>query len=124
METKRPKRSLRSMRLTRKYHVRYQGMWVLITVCLLVALNVAIFMLLEQRWQDTDRAADGVVQVDSSVRARFVIAMVLETILDAAASAFLAMLTAHRIAGPYSRLRQTFDKVRNGDVNIDLRFRS
>ncbi len=36
----------------------------------------------------------------------------------------LAYVTARRVAGPYEALKRTFDKIKNGDLDERLHFRS
>jgi len=116
-------RSLRSMKLTRKHHFQYMGLWIILTLCLLVLLNVIAFLLLEERWKGMSELSGGLMQVDMSCRLPFLIAMAVETLAFAGAITFLAKVTAHRIAGPYVRLVRTFEEVKNGNFDLKLRFR-
>ncbi|NQT92658.1 MAG: hypothetical protein HQ559_07850, partial [Lentisphaerae bacterium] len=58
-----------------------------------------------------------------AMRHMFVVALVIEISLFTFAFVCLAKLTAHRIAGPYIRLRQVFESVGKGDFQQSLKFR-
>ena len=45
------------------------------------------------------------------------------TLIAVAGMLTLAMLTAHRIAGPYIALKQTFKAIKEGDLDCRLSFR-
>jgi nitrogen fixation/metabolism regulation signal transduction histidine kinase len=111
------------MRLTRKFHFRYLGFWIVITVCLLVLLNVSLYLLLEEQWKDMRALAGDLVDTNESIPLPFLIGVLVETALFAGAAVFLAMSTAHRIAGPYIRLQRTFREVSEGNLDLTLKFR-
>jgi len=123
MNNAKRQRSLHSMRMTKKHHYQYMGLWILLTVCLLIILNAIGFLLLEEHWKDMSEESGGLVQVDMASRLPFLIAMGVETVLFSVVITFLAKMTAHRIAGPYVRLERTFDEVKNGNLDLHLRFR-
>jgi nitrogen fixation/metabolism regulation signal transduction histidine kinase len=50
-------------------------------------------------------------------------ALGFEAFLFSIAMVVLAKSTAHRIAGPYIKLRQVFNSVREGNLNQELHFR-
>lgn len=112
------------MSLTRKHHFQYMGMWILITVCLLIMFNTVLYMLLEARWNEMQSLTGSLVEVgEMADRLPFLIGAVVVTLLFIGAATFLAMSTAHRIAGPYVRLKNAFRAVRDGNLDLHLEFR-
>ena len=117
------KRKLFSFKHTRKFHFRYMGMWVLVSVSLVGVANVLLFLLAEEHWRelytmDTQFQAQYLVQ-----RQMMAMALGFEALLFSAAMVVLAKSTAHRIAGPYIKLKQVFDSVRKGNMDQELHFR-
>ena len=47
------------MKLTRKYHFRYMGLWIMITVCLLLILNIVLYLYIHERWKSTLEMSGG-----------------------------------------------------------------
>ena len=123
MNTVRHQRRLRNMRLTWKYHFRYMGLWVFINLCLLVIVNVLIYLYLRESWINAQLRAGQLIDDVPVVNAGFVIGMAIECLLFVGATVLLAMTTAHRIAGPYIRLQRVFASVRDGNLDQKLKFR-
>jgi methyl-accepting chemotaxis protein len=123
MNSQQSRRTLANLKLTRKHHFTYLGLWILMTMALIIALNVVLYLYAEERW-------GGVYSLDSafhslyvSHRVTFVTALFTEAALLIAAIVMLARLTAHRIAGVFIRLQQTFKSVQEGNVEQPLKFR-
>jgi methyl-accepting chemotaxis protein len=89
-----------------------------------VVLNVVVYLYLEERWGGAYSLDQAFHEVYVSARRAFLGAMFLEFILFAAAIVGLAKFTVHRIAGPYIRLKQAFEEVRSGNLQVRLKFRS
>ena len=123
MTSSRYKRKLSNMRLTKRHHFSYMGLWAVISVCLVVVLNLILYLLIEERWGGLHSLDNIFHQQYIAGRRAFVIAMAIETFLFIVAFVSLARFTAHRIAGPYIRLRIVFDAVRNGNLQQRLTFR-
>lgn len=116
-------RRISNVRLTRKFHYRYLGLWVVLGIALVLSLNVVLYLFAEERW-------GALYAVDATMHEQFVAArhtiawaLGLETLLFALGIITLAKFTAHRIAGPYIRLGRAFDAVRDGELDHRLVFR-
>ena len=123
MTMKCSKRKLSSIKLTRKFHFRYLGLWILITIGLVVVANLLLFLLAEQRWQDLYTQDTQFLDEYMMQRQMMAIALVFGAILFSAAIVALAKITAHRIAGPYVKLQRVFESVRDGNMDQELSFR-
>ena len=117
------KRSLANVRLTRKYHFAYMGLWMFISACLVLALNLVLYLYAEERWGGPYSLAQSFHQEYVALRRVFLMALAVEALCFIVATTALAVLTAHRIAGPYIRLQNTFHAVRDGDLSLKLKFR-
>ena len=118
------RRRLSSIKLTRQYHFRYLGLWVLMTLTLVLIVNVVLYALMMDRWRDVGGLGEGPNTDVEFVRNVFVASMVAWTLFFLAAIGGFAMVTVHRIAGPFIRLRMAFEEVRDGNFEYRLRFRS
>jgi len=116
-------RSLASVKLTKRFHWSYMGLWVLIGVSLLIAVNILLILQLDQKFGQGDSLFSAYHAQYASLRGKLLIAIIVETALFSVGFVVLAILTSHRIAGPYIRLHQTFEAIRNGDTDIRLKFR-
>ena len=117
------KRRLSNVKLTRKFHFRYLGLWILLTVGLVAMANVLLFLLAEEHWHDL-YALDTRFQDEYMIQRQMMAsALGFATLLFSAAVVALAKLTAHRIAGPYIKLQRVFESVRDGNLDQELRFR-
>lgn len=121
--TGRSKRRLSNVRLTAGFDFRYFGLWVLLTIVLASLLNIAVYLLLQQFWGGalgpTNASNQEFSFVNSGLRILFVI---MEAVMLVGIVA-LAVSTAHRIAGPYVRLRRAFDDVCGGNLKHRVKFR-
>lgn len=116
-------RSLRNIHLTKDFHFRYLGLWVAITMGLMVCSNVVLFLWIQEHFM-------GLRSILSDSHIRYIefknyllMALLLETLIFGVGVLLLAKLTAHRIAGPYIRLHKTFEDVRGGKLETRLQFR-
>lgn len=122
-EKPRYKRSLKSLKLTRQFHYRYLGFWVLICLCMLAALNLILFLYIDEHWGSPFSFDTGFFEEYLILRHVILAAMWLEIALFTVAIVGLAKVTVHRIAGPLVRLRATFDAVAEGKLDQKLKFR-
>ncbi len=118
------KRSLRSLRLTRAYHYRYLGLWMMVTIALMVVCNLTLYLWLQERFASglgslTDPAYSWSLQFRQYLGG----ILIIETLVFAIGIVALGKLTAHRIAGPYLRIQKTCEAVRDGDDALRLQFR-
>jgi methyl-accepting chemotaxis protein len=116
-------RRLVDTRATEKFHFRYLGMWVLITVSLIAVLNITLYLLVMAHWGEAARMAAVLGERSANMPIPLVTGVVVEVGVFAAALLYLARLTSHRIAGPYIRLRAAFEKIRDGERTYRLQFR-
>lgn len=99
------------------------GLWVLITLALVIVMNLVLYLFIEERWGGIASLDSAYHQQYIALRQTFVVVLCVETLLFAVGIIGLAMFTAHRIAGPYIRLERVFDAVRDGNLDQKLRFR-
>jgi HAMP domain-containing protein len=119
----RKQRKLRNVWLTRRYHFRYFGLWVLLVMFLVISFNAVIYLLIESRWEDIYTLPPDALRQYLMQRQAFVAGLAAEGVILTVGTVFLAMLTAHRIAGPYIRLRIAFKEVTTGNFDHVLKFR-
>jgi nitrogen fixation/metabolism regulation signal transduction histidine kinase len=95
----------------------------LISTGLVLILNMMVYLYANERLSvvSTEPVFDGAY---STTRRMLVVALSIETALFTVAFALLGKFTAHRIAGPYIRLRQVCTSVGEGDFQQALRFRN
>lgn len=117
------KRSLSNLKLTSEFHFKYLGLWVVITLALMVSNNIVLFLWIQEHFLEALSALSPMHVRFIEMKNTIVTALVVETILFGVGVIFLAKLTAHRIAGPYIRLQKTFDAVRSGNAKARLKFR-
>lgn len=116
-------RQLSNVKLTGKFHFRYLGLWVLITIVLVVVANLLLFLLAEQHWQELYTLDTGFHEEYETQRQMMAMALGVGALLFSAAFVALAKITAHRIAGPYIKLQHVFESVRDGNMDQKLSFR-
>jgi len=117
------KRKLSSVKLTGAFHFRYLGLWVFLSLFLVLFFNVALYMLLEAQWGQISTLGASSLREYILMRKAFGVALVTEMLFFAAAIIALSVTTTHRIAGPFVRLRAAFEDVAGGNLNHRLRFR-
>ncbi len=116
-------RKLSNMKLTRQFHFRHMGLWIVLNICFLVMFNVAFHFFIEERWSRMDLSDPGLAKDLSFAREALLMAQVIETILFCVAIVLLGKLTSHRIAGPLIRLKMAFNEIRDGNLAYRLKFR-
>lgn len=117
------KRSLRNLRLTKDFHFRYLGLWIIICMTLLVAVNVTLFLWVSAHFSGMRSILSGSHTKFIEFREYIMYALFIEMCIFGIGLVALAKLTAHRIAGPYIRLQRTFDSIREGNSELRLSFR-
>ena len=123
MSTSHRQRSLWNVRLTRAFHYRYMGLWIVLTIFLVLLFNVFFHLLVKERWLSLRPSATDADAAFALVARPLLIAQAIEVVLFSVAIVGLAKLTSHRIAGPYLQLRRICAEVRGGDLDSRLRFR-
>lgn len=124
MPSGRHQRKLSNVRLTRKFHMRHMGLWMLFTICLVLTLNLFFHLFIQERWNALGLLDASVAATYLPLRRSLMTAQVIETILFCAAIVMLGKLTSHRIAGAFIRLQIACEAVAQGDLDHTLGFRS
>ncbi len=122
-KTGRHQRKLRNMKLTEKYRFQYLGHWILISLLFLVLLDIAVYLLYQQMWQNFVPQGAELAMEESFRHAQAIFTVTIMSLLFAGAVLGLAAFTAHRIGGPFIAMRRTMARVRDGDLNGRLKFR-
>lgn len=99
------------VRLTLPFVFRFLGLWMAVTVLIVLVFGVTSYLLLLDRFsaQGREGLALGL--------------LVAQTVVTVLAVSALGVFTTHRLAGPIIALQRTFDAVREGDLDRKLRFR-
>lgn len=116
-------RSLRNVLLTRKFHLTFFGLWIVIALLLVVFANLFLYLWIQEYFQGYHSVISESQALYIRFRSVLVQALAVEALLLAVGIFALARLTAHRIAGPYIRMRQVFDAIREGKHDARLTFR-
>jgi len=98
------------VKLTSPYMLRYLGLWLAVTVLVVLVFSITSFILLAER-------------LTGPPLRHFVAVLSAQTIGVVLAILALALFTTHRLAGPFIALKRAFDDVRAGDLTRRLRFR-
>lgn len=120
---KQSNRHISNLNLTGKFHFRYMGLWVVITIGLVVAANLLLMLLAEEHWRSLYTLDTAFRDVYGEQRNMMIMALGMATLLFSTAIIALAKATAHRIAGPYIKLQRVFEAIQQGHFDQELRFR-
>ena len=116
MDRGRSRRSFANVRLTSRYHLPYMGLWMLVCSVQIIVIDALLYRMLVDYLGGLEDAAGGAERM-----ALFPIIML--TIISIAGIVSLAILTAHRIAGPYIALTQACRALAAGKLDHRLHFR-
>ena len=119
----RKSRKLSSIRLTRKFHLRYMGLWIALTILLCILVTYICYRMVELPAADVYSMEPAALTEYINSRTVFLVGMLVEVIVVSALIVLLASLTAHRVAGPYIRLIAVCEALRDGDLDQRLKFR-
>jgi len=123
MKSGRSQRRLSNVKLTRKYHFRYMGLWIILASFFVIVLNMVLYLYVEERWGGLASLSRPFHQEYIGIRRVFVGSLCLEAVLFIVGIVGLGMFTAHRVAGPYIRLRHVCAAVTAGNFSQELKFR-
>src|SRR5258706_2199036 len=116
-------RKLRNIVLTKKFHLRYYGLWFLISMIMVSLLALSIYLVFEEHWKSVLYQFP-TMQMEYYMRhSRFIYTLVLISCLLALALTCLGIFTTHRIAGPLIKLQKSFEEVKSGNFDYRIRFR-
>ena len=96
------------VKLTLPLVFRFLGLWLVVTIIMVLVFSVTCFLLLSNRPHGGGS---------------LVVALAAQTVGVIVAILILAVFTTHRLAGPLIALRRTFDDVQAGDLERRLSFR-
>jgi methyl-accepting chemotaxis protein len=107
------KRTVKSLLKTSKYHWLYVGNILAVTLGLVALL----YLLLLQK------VVSLTVGQEPALIKSLVGALTLSTFAVGVLVTLVALLQAHRVSGVHIKLKHTFDRVKNGDLDTQLKFR-
>lgn len=113
MAQQQQRRSLKNIALTKKYHMPYMGLSILLALMLLGALYGLLLM------HFSDLIKNG---VDFPLTSAVIITTGVTLVLGFGII-FTGVLAAHRIAGVHIKMRNVFNAIEQGDLDTVLRFR-
>ena len=119
MTNKSARRKLSNMRLTRRFHFIHMGMWIVITIALVVIVNGLLYALLAQQLRQALEFEPGL----SPLYVRITLLLVVETALLCVGILFMGKATSHRIAGPFIALEATCRNIQQGRHELRQKFR-
>ena len=117
------KRKLKNVILTRKFHMRYYGLWFLISIIMVSFLAFSFYLVFEEQWKNILYLAPDMKLEYWLKHSRFVDTLVLISSLLAMALTCLGIFTTHRIAGPLVKLQRAFEEVKKGNLSYRIKFR-
>ena len=116
-------RKLSNVKMTKDFHFRYMGLWVVATGTLLMGMNMLFFTAVEIHFKNIIEVSNATRAQYLDIRTELMWGLLAETVLFSLGIAALGALTAHRTAGPYLRLRRAFNSVKSGELDHRLKFR-
>ena len=124
MDSPRPRRNLSNVRLTAKYHYRHMALWIVLTLCFLLALNVYFYEWLAMQLRAASHSPSDPEGYYLLMRPILLVGLAVEFVLFAFGIVALAQVTSHRIAGPYLRIQKVCQEIRDGNIECRLKFRN
>lgn len=118
----RSRRKLSNVKLTAKYHLYFMGWWVMVALANVGLLVVMVSLLHAQVRVNTYSPANG-ASLQMLEHGGLSLGSFIGAALTIAGLFVLAVMTGHRIAGPYLALIRTFKKIKGGDTSCRLHFR-
>lgn len=97
------------VRLTLPYVLRFSGLWLIVTMSIVLVFSVASYLLILGR-KDVSHE-------------HLTVVLAAQTVLTLLALFGLAVFTTHRLAGPLIALRRALDEVKAGNLDKGLHFR-
>lgn len=116
-------RTLSNAKLTRRFHVRFMGLWVLLTICLVFTFNAVLYLYVVERWGYEPGMGSLQYEEYQDVVQTLVLLMCVEMALFVVAIIGLAVFTAHRIGGLLLHLECACKAVLEGHLDYRLHLR-
>jgi len=123
MNEDRRMRSLRNVYMTRNHHYSHLGLWLALTITIVVVLNIIVYLYVEEGSAGADAAEGTLLHYYMSNPALFLTVMAIEMATFICVLIMLAKFTAHRISGPYIRIVNVCNSIRDGNLDEFVRFR-
>ena len=117
-------RKLSNIRLTRQFHWRHMGMWVVISVLLVVLVNVMAYIVAMHLWWGGEPALEPPTPETLLLRRGMLALQAIETVLFSFALLLLARATSHRIAGAFIGLQHVCERIAAGERDVRAHFRT
>lgn len=117
------KRNLLNVRLTRKFHFRHLGLWVVMEMWLVLLVNVLLYFALMHQWGYAGELATKAPLEIASFRRMLIAILSVETVLFWVAIIGLAQSTSHRLSGALLALTTTCQRVAQGEGAARQQFR-
>lgn len=117
-------RRFASVRLTRPFIFRYSGLWVMLSVLMILVVAVTSYLLHVKHWDSLVSLAPELAAHRPDAHARFLLILLVQSGLLLGAVLLLAMMTTHRLAGPIVGLRLACEDVAKGQLGRRVGFRS
>ena len=99
------------IRFTLPYVLRFSGMWILLTVVVVIVFAITSYLVMFDR-------------LSADARGDLILVLAVQTTLAVLAVVLLAVFSTHRLAGPLIGIRRAMEDVKAGDLNRQLRFRT
>ncbi len=117
-------RKFSNIRLTQQFHSRHMGLWVAISVTLVMLCNVLLYVILMQQWGYSSEMEGEFGGGPSFLLRGAGIVLTLEALFFAAALVLLGKATSHRIAGAFLGMQKTCERVTGGERTARQKFRT
>jgi methyl-accepting chemotaxis protein len=118
-ESNRNQRKFSNIKLTQQYHYHHMGLWVLITISLVILINYLLFALILQQWG----YSSGMGIVSGSFATQVGAVLAIEATLLSIAIVLMAKTTSHRISGAFLAIQKTCDTISAGELDTRQHFR-
>ncbi len=119
----RQQRSLKNLKMTRRYRFQFLGAWMVVLTVLIVMLNVSIYINYSLMWESAPNSGADFITRLGYQKWFAGVSMVLLSATLLGTMTSLAFFSGHRIGGPYIALKRTMNEIRDGNYDARLHFR-
>ena len=123
MNEQRRMRSWRNVYMTRNHHYSHMGLWLVMTITIVVVMNIIVFLYVDEGAAGADAAEGTLLYFYMANPSLFLATMMVEMIVFVWVLIMLAKFTAHRMSGPYIRVVNVCNSIRDGNLDQFVRFR-
>lgn len=118
------KRSLKNVSTTRAFVVRYAGIWLVVAVLAVAVSAIALYLLNEAQWDRLVALSPALAAQRAEATRSFLLIVGGQALLVLFGLGALAVMTTHRLAGPFVRMQKVCEAVRDGQAGVRMRFRA